>query len=171
MSQEENTFPKQNPTNTYSYVAGLIIVLLLLFAFIKFIDWGFFKSEITAYPVQCKHTVELNQCEQPEYTLRKTTYKVSSDRQEVLYWTEDFDTQKLTNCAVRDKKNWSCEYNDKSSKFGFTDGNFWEIVNTSKVLRLTADLTEKTYYTSKLEYLKIQCKDSGVLIIVCFILN
>src|SRR4051812_5875196 len=60
--------------------------ILLLLAFIYLPDWGFLKGEFTEYPVMCKVNVVLGHCSKISYTPDTTTYKVSTDRQEVVFW-------------------------------------------------------------------------------------
>ncbi|TSC94409.1 MAG: hypothetical protein CEN87_530 [Parcubacteria group bacterium Licking1014_1] len=149
--------------NIFGKFLGLILLILLIISFYKFLNIsGFFNSEITEYPVVCKEEPVLNQCNNPEYTLRKTTYKVIYNRQEVIYWTEDFSTQRLTRCAIKDKKNWSCKYDDESAEFGFTDGKYW---NYSLIPSAGDDLWKNVYYPSRIKYLMVQCENNTL----CFL--
>lgn len=158
MKSEEIVEKKEEKTNP---LIGLLIIGFFVILLLKVIDWGFLKSEITEYPVQCKEKVSLNRCNNPYYTLGRTTYKVLPNRQEVLYWNEAISNiEKLTKCAVKDRKNWSCKYNDESAEFGFRDGQFWHI-SAGKSTPIVEELTEKIYYVSRLEYLNLGCKSSS----------
>lgn len=142
---------------------GFIVLILLIVSIYKFLNIGsLFSSEITNYPVLCKEKPILNQCDNPEYTLGKTTYKILSNRQEVLYWHELYKkTERLTKCAIKDKKNWSCKYDDESMEFGFTYGKYWEISSKSSSID---DFWGDVYYSSRTEYLMVQCENN----ILCF---
>src|SRR5215218_8086666 len=83
-----------------------------------FVDWRFLQSEITAYPIRCKDKIILSQCNKPQYTLNPRTFKVLHDKQEVLYWSwANHRVDKLTKCAVVDRRNWKCRYDDNSAEF------------------------------------------------------
>ena len=133
-------------------IITFLIGLFIIVSVIKLIDFGFLSSEITEYPVQCKEKPSGNYCKNPEYQLNKTVYKVIKDRQEVIAKSEGFpQLQKYTDCAVIDRKNWTCKADDGSWEFGFSDGEFYRILYTGKEYNV--------YYVSRLEYIKIICKD------------
>lgn len=155
---------KESTYGCFGCAIGILIIILLPIYLLSFIDWGFLKSEITKYPVMCKGRVAYNTCDNPEFTLRKTTYKVLPQEQEVSYWTEGFDVQKLTNCAVGDRKNWTCRYNDNSAEFGFSNGSYWEV---SLAPSLTAALAEREYYVSKSRWLHLKCSNSRFHYLLC----
>lgn len=149
-------------------IFGFIILGLFLILIFKLFDWGFLKGEITEYPVQCEHVVSLNQCKSPQFTLNKTTYKILSNRQEVIYWSEVTKTpDKLSNCAVINRKNWSCEYKDKSAKLGFTDGKYWSITNPEMATPVGLDYDSKIYYVSRFQWLNLKCHGSDEPYILC----
>ena len=144
---------------------GFIIILLVIISSWKFFNIsGLFNSEITEYSIMCKEKVEWNQCENPNYPLNKTIYKVLVQRQEVVYWINDFPPERLTKCAIRDKKNWSCKYNDESAEFGFRNGIFYEF--SLKQSSVSEELWNKVYYVSRTKYLMISCENK----IPCFLL-
>lgn len=150
-------------------IISLVILGVVILFVIKVFDWGFFKSEITAYPAMCSEKVALGSCSNPEFTLNRTTYKVLSDRQEVLYWSEvSGDVQRLTKCAVKDRKNWSCKYNDNSAEFGFTNGKYWSYTNESMSSDVGLEMDRKTYYLSRWGWLNLKCKStSGLEKLLC----
>jgi hypothetical protein len=111
------------------------------------------SSEITAYPVQCKTIVQNGQCSAPEYTLRYTTFKVFVNEQNVVSAVEGFPPTRLTQCAVRDRMNWSCRYDDDSAELGFNDGAYFEVTLKQPTF---ATLSRNVYYVSYTEYLRIQ---------------
>jgi hypothetical protein len=158
-------------TNQKGFIGIIVIIVVILGIIIisRIFDWGFLTSEITSYSVQCKEKLELGSCKEPLVVLNPTTYKVSSGEQEVLYWIEGVGgIDRLIKCAVKDRKNWSCKYNDESGEFGFTDGRFWEVVLNSSI---SQEELEKIYYVSRFEYAKIRCSENGNLSISCFILS
>lgn len=122
---------------------GVIVILLIII----FFDWGLLKSEITAYPINCPS--DLDYC----YSLRYTRYKIDKRNQEVIYWTEGFLPEKLTNCAIVNRSNWSCKYNDGSAEFGFTNGTYY---NYSLITDNLEELTKDIRYVSRIEYYYIQ---------------
>ena len=140
------------------------MLLLIVVSIYKFLNiGGFFRSEITEYPVMCKKEPTLNKCQNPDSTLNKTTYKILKNRQEVLYWSSVDDVpRKLTKCAIKDRKNWSCKYNDESAEFGFKDGKFWNVSLEESILN---DEYRKVYYPSRTEYLMTGCKNK----LFCFL--
>jgi hypothetical protein len=138
---------------------GFILLLLIIASIYKFLNLGgLFNSEITAYAVICKEKPVLNKCDNPEYAHGKTTYKVNESRQEVIYWVEGFPPERLTKCAIKDKRNWSCKYNDESAEFGFNNGNFWEISLEPSHSEWENDLFSRIYYPSRTEYLMVRCE-------------
>jgi hypothetical protein len=146
---------------------GATLVILIIVSIYKFFNIsGLFNSEITAYPVLCKDKVVLNQCDNPNVPLSPTTFKVSTSRQEVVFWIEDFTPSRTTKCAIRDKKNWSCRYEDESGEFGFNNGVFREMSLDPKYY--PQDPYEKYYYPSRTKFLTIKC---GVSIPCLLLLN
>ena len=144
---------------------GFIILFLIIVSIYKFFNiGGLFNSEITEYPVLCKEKPVFNNCDNPYIPLNPTTYKVLTDRQEVIYWTADLSPSRTTKCAIRDKRNWSCKYEDESGEFGFENGTYWaRPLGSSSYLQ---EEYETYYYPSRIEYLMIKCNRS----IPCFLL-
>jgi len=97
---------------------GFVLPFLVILI-IYIIDWGFLKSEITKYPVWYISEFGWG-------TLNETVYKVSADRQEVIGHMPGLLVDRYTDCAVVDRKDWSCTYDDKSGRFGFNEGRFWD---------------------------------------------
>lgn len=133
----------------------LVYAAFIIFSF-YIIDWGFIRGDITAYTVECKHPVNIStnyKCNNPEYTLRYTRYKVNVKRQEVVGWIEGFDPTRYKDCAIRNRRNWTCTYNDGSGTFGFNGGNYFDYGLKEST---TDKLWEKMYTVSRIEYLKLQ---------------
>jgi hypothetical protein len=82
----------------------------------------FFKNQVTVYPVL------ITKDEKP-LPLNRTTYKVFPESQVVIYWMPDFEFpgRKLAKCIVRDRLNWSGEYEDGSAKFMMVNGKFVQV--------------------------------------------
>lgn len=116
-------------------------------------DGGYFSSNISVYPIECSEKRNLSRCGGTEYTLRKTSFKVLPDRQEVLRWTDGFPVERLTKCAVSDRTNWSCKWRDESSFFGFKSGGFFDI----NLPPSPDKYDERTIYVSRLEWLRFKC--------------
>lgn len=143
-------------------VMTALILGCSLLVLLSILDLSFLKSEIVEYPILCGHKLTYGICSAPKFNLRRTYYKPSISRQEVLYWTEGFNVERLTKCAVRDRKNWSCKYDDGSAEIGFKDGRCFD-----HTLSPTVTVSDDVYYVSKLEWLNQQCKDSGLLYPLC----
>jgi hypothetical protein len=143
---------------------GSIIIILIIVSIYKFLNiGGLFNSEIKEYPVVCKEKVVLNKCDNPYFVANPTIYKVSTSRQEVIFWTDDLSPSRTTKCAIRDKKNWSCKYEDESGVFGFNNGIYWATpLGSSSYL---SEEMEKEYYPSRTDYLMIKCNKQ----ILCFL--
>lgn len=104
----------QNLVSALEAILILVVGVYIAIMAAAVIDWGFVKSEIANYPLQCREGIRSGVCKNVAFALRKTTYKVMPDRQEVLHWVQGFRVERLTKCAVRDRQNWSCTYNDGS---------------------------------------------------------
>ena len=104
-------------------ITAIIIFLVLM---VSIIDFGFLKSEITNYQMRCHILDNAKSC----YVSNPVTYKVSTEQQEVLSWMNigsgQTTIEKYTDCAIRDRKNWNCKYNDNSGEFGFSGGVYEE---------------------------------------------
>lgn len=145
-----------------SWMIGIYTILFIL----AWVDWGFLKSEITAYPLHCSHKVGvLGECSNVDFSTRAFIYKVDPKRQEVLYWVEGFEVSKLIDCAIRNRKNWTCKYSDNNTEIGFNNGKFFETVDPNS---LTADLAAKTFYVSRHDWLVRSCRGSWIPFPVCF---
>ena len=104
-----------------SVVALILLVALALWLF----DLNPFSSEITVYSVYCgKDTGDQSAC----IELLPITYEASSDRQEVTYWADTGTPATLTDCAVRDRRNWKCWYKDRVGQLSMADSEFREEV-------------------------------------------
>ena len=101
------------------------------------VDFSIFQSEITHYSARCEIPVINGHCTRPEYTYRPTTYRVDVEHQTVIYWMEGFNVQRLQDCAVADRMNWTCKFSDGSAELGFQDGKHFErtIGQTSSIVQ------------------------------------
>ncbi len=121
---------------------------------ISMMDWSFLKGEIIAYGLECEVKPQYNTCPgKTLFTMRTRHYKPNKDRQEVISWTQGFPPDRLTRCAVVDRKNWKCEYNDKSATFGFENGQYFDYPAEDKSIY-------KEYYVSRQTWLHQDCADS-----------
>jgi hypothetical protein len=135
------------------WLGGFVFLYIGLLLY-SFADWNIFSSKISAYFIICFQEPVAGQCSgHPAF--RAQHFQVLPDRQEVLHWMDGFnDIRRLTKCAVRDRKNWTCRYDDESAQFGFDNGRYSEI-------DLTVDAGKQTHihqiYMSRFEWLKLQC--------------
>ena len=82
----------------------------------------------------------------PCINLPSITYKASSDRQEVIYWADSGSPATLTDCAVRDRKNWECWYKDRTGRLSIADGEFQEEIREPVLNR---DVFDSVRYVPK----------------------
>ena len=90
--------------------ASLLITLIIAAAAMWLLfDNPPFASEIMVYQGWCSTPIsDAKACRGNEESANPVTYKALSDNQTVIYWFEGRAPDRLTNCAVRDAKNWSC---------------------------------------------------------------
>jgi len=92
------------------------LTLAVLAALIALLLWAFseslpFRSEVTVYNMFCTGERKGGQCDAEEQTANTATYKAFAEQQTVVYWYGDNDAPKrLWHCAVRDARNWSCQW-------------------------------------------------------------
>jgi hypothetical protein len=95
------------------------------------IDFGVFKGEITKYSVMCEVELVAGDCPRGMgLPLNPTTYAIYLEQQMVTGTTAGF-VSKYTDCAIGDRKNWSCLWEPGGAKFGFTDGRFFDFSEPS----------------------------------------
>ena len=128
-----------------------------MFFDIDFLD----GNEIKAYSATCKTRVENNICDRPLLPQKIITYKVSYSQQQVISSVEGL-VSKFTDCIVKDKRNWKCNFDDKSGEFGFISGEFYRDINWDmKMTTFVRDSLEKFYYPSRLEYIDLRIRAGG----------
>ena len=84
----------------------------------------------------------------------------------MLYWVEGFNVERFTKCAVNNRTNWSCKYDDGSAEFGFNNGRYREISFGSGT-----SSEEYVYYASKWQWLNQGCQRTGLLYPACMALG
>lgn len=148
-----------------------LAIILVIVSFINLFDLqNLFSRDIIVYPIVCQQKDEiLNKCYNPEYTLARAYYRIIPSRQEVIYWVEDFSPKRLTKCAIVNKQNWSCEYDDGSAEFGFKNGKYYEI--SLKPSLLDSDYKNVYYSTSRIEYLRARCENSFLCMLLANLLE
>jgi hypothetical protein len=91
------------------------------------------------------------QCTEKWLPFNPTTYKPDIKNRVVFYWVDDSPVKKLTKCAVVNRKNWTCKYNDESAEFGFKNGDYWNVSLTNNItddlFKLGMFLIGNTYCT------------------------
>ena len=130
---------------------GSATALILLVALaLWLLDLNPFSSEITVYSVYCgKDTGDHGRC----INLSPITYEVFPDRQEVAYWTETGTPATLTDCTVRDRKNWECWYKDGVGRLSMTDGEFRDEIRNAA---LNQDVFDSVRYVPKWKWWAIK---------------
>lgn len=122
-----------------SVVALILLITLALWLF----DLNPFSSEITVYSIYCgKDTGDQGAC----INLPPITYQVSPDRQEVAYWADTGTPAMLTDCTVRDRKNWECRYKDGAGRLSMTDSAFRDEIRNGA---LNQDVFDSVRYVPK----------------------
>lgn len=103
---------------------GYILLIMVVLSLISCIDQ--FKNQVTVYSVS-KTDIGL-------LPLNPTIYKVFPESQVVIYWIPDSNSpvEKLVNCVVRDRLNWSGEFKDGSGKFMMVKGEFFQTFPVDK---------------------------------------
>ncbi len=135
----------------------ILFAIIVIIIFLYFLDFSFLKGEIKGYQVTCDKDKYINyQCTEKWLPLGPTTYKPDPKNQIVFSWIGDFPVNKLTKCAVVNRKNWKCKYNDESAEFGFTNGKYWRVI-LDKENTISDDLSEFRC-VSKWEYRLYQMK-------------
>ena len=114
------------------FIAALVLVCLaLLWAFGESLPFG---SEITVYNAFCTAERKDGRCNAVEQTAKTTTYKAFPEQQTVVYWFSDNTAPKrFWHCAVRDARNWSCQYGTELQqfpevKYEMVDGEFDDVI-------------------------------------------
>jgi hypothetical protein len=131
---------KKQDYNAWGWIFLFALILLSIYV----IDWSFLKGEIREYPI-----APCPECSGRVMTLNERVYKPSSTRQDVVSWMPGLGiVDRYTNCAVVNRKNWQCTYNDGSRTFGFSEGKYWNDDSQSKKLGWQ--------YISRFRYLKVK---------------
>lgn len=128
--------------------ASGLVWLIIILAIVFVPDFSFIKGTITAYPVFCKSAIyNYETCEDINYTLYRTVYKVNTDRQEVIVWRPGLKgVDRYAQCAIQNRKNWNCSYDDKSGTFGFTDGKYFSTLQNYPLKK------ENIFYAGRLTW-------------------
>lgn len=101
------------------YIRVIVIVPLVLI--IGIIGCNLFSDpEITIYPARIQNGKLI--------IAHRTTFKVSVDRQEIVYWSPDVkhSPRRLRDCVVITGKNWSGKYIDGSGSVFMIAGRFYQ---------------------------------------------
>lgn len=121
------------------------------------------EGEITIYKVWCNDSFPLEDCwDAPvlPIPLNPTTYRVSEERQSVIYWSSsDGSPSGLSDCVVRDVKNWKCTYPDGWGTLYMDDG----LLNTvfpsdypsphgAKLEKYHQQVSRTKYWTTRLRW-------------------
>jgi hypothetical protein len=96
------------------------------------IDHLHLDRSLTVYQLQCSQGLQDGHCMSAETTRNPVTFRVYSDLQRVIYWSDHEVPQRLHHCAVRNLSNWSCEFRnpaDDTAKHSWqmVDGRFYDL--------------------------------------------
>ena len=109
-------------------IFSYILIIMVFFSLISCKDSveDYLKNEVTVYPVK--------ETDKGFLPLNQTKFKVFPESQIVIYWypASKYPSQKLANCSVRDRLNWSGEFKDGSGKFMMVNGNFSQTFPVNK---------------------------------------
>jgi hypothetical protein len=135
----------------------IVFIILAIGIVLFFFDFNFISGEITEHSLSCKKDKYINhRCAEKWLPLNSVTYKPDKKNQKVFYWHETSpEIQTLTKCAVVDRKNWTCKFNDESAEFGFKNGDYW---NVSLTRNNISDDLFKYKYVPKWQFRLYQMK-------------
>jgi len=125
LSSRNDSVQSSYPQKSGALMKTFLFLLVAALIFFLNFDLGFVRGEITNYPIECETQVVDNKCPRAMAVLSTTTYKVSFTSQTVVYWTEGFAPGKLENCAVRNRRHWSCRFSNDAA-VGFNKGQYFE---------------------------------------------
>ena len=77
----------------------------------------------------------------------------STDRQEIAYWTETGTPARLTDCTVRDRRNWECWYKDRTGRLSMANGTFRDEIRNAALDR---DVFDSIRYVPKWKWWAIK---------------
>lgn len=139
---------------TITLVVGIIALFITWVTISTYGDIGFLKGEISEYSYLCIGDVRDFTCDgywSPQGSF--ATYKVNSKSHEVIS-KSNYGVTRYKDCAVSDRKNWTCTFEDKSGEFGFRDGVYYRI--DFKTTPLTEGLANNIRYSAWLPWFVAQ---------------
>jgi hypothetical protein len=135
--------------NSIDKIIGYLLTMAIAAGVWLSFDNAPFATEITVYKASCPELRTKNlKCLKGEFPQAKETYRANSESQTVIYWQDGFAPQRLSGCAVRDSKNWSCTKHEDYTK-NMVDGIFSD----------TSEFAGIYYQTSKLQWYKLWLKN------------
>jgi hypothetical protein len=112
------------------------LMIAVMLAALALIGWLFseqlpFGSDVVTYFVQCPlEGVKRDTCAIAPRTAWVETYRASATQQVVLHWRAGIPPERMTDCTVRDARNWSCFFayyeGRPSVRLDMVDGTFVE---------------------------------------------
>jgi hypothetical protein len=88
--------------------ASIFVIAIIGLAIWLNVSSNFIKNETTIYELQCSKELVNGICKTTSYAFSYFTYKTFDDKQSVIFWINDGEPSKFSNCAVRDYKKWAC---------------------------------------------------------------
>ena len=122
---------------------ALCAFALVVFLFFVWPVFDMIRNQVTVYPIFKTDGGKL-------VPANPSVYKVFPETQNVIYWMPGISEapKRLTNCSVRDRLNWRCEYSDGSGVLTMENGIF-----SDKSTRETYIL--EFTYTSRLNWWRL----------------
>ncbi len=116
------------------------------------------SGEVTVYPLLCTESVQDESCSGKWLTLNTTVYRVSEERQRVIYWPPGISDspRELTKCVVRNVENWKCSYPDDSADLQMEAGQFSVHVNDYMGSEVAKEHEARTRYVSWFQYWRLK---------------
>jgi len=139
------------------YLNGLVLFLLLWFIFATF-QWP--NGSVRVYELY--EVVDPSPDRPSHFNLGRRTFKINEGYVTELR-SDSLEVHK--DCAVINKRNWQCFTDNKNSKFGMVNGEFFDIFLKEN------SYPDKKKYVSELQYHLNGCQydliDGGLQLVVC----
>ena len=93
-------------------------------------------EEVIVYPLFCDGFIRRGKCRGRAnlYLLDRMVFRVSRERQDILYWRPGIDPvpRGLKKCVVKDRENWRGQYPDGSARLVMKQGKFKAVSRKGK---------------------------------------
>ena len=106
------------------FLVGLIVAGVIIYTLWLDFDLNFASGQITDYTLMCSQELVRNECTVSWIQGPRTIFTVFKDQQVVVAQPVNLLPQRLAQCAVVDRKNWSCTEEGGKDLMGFADGRY-----------------------------------------------